>query len=67
MNEYNIIHKPITVWQIYLIKAFRCHVQNLWIGPFPQIALSYMFDWVLNMPGIYVSATFCILLVKEVL
>ena len=33
MNESNIIHKPITVWQIYLMKAFRCHVQNCWIGP----------------------------------
>ena len=33
MNEYNIIHKPTTVWQIYLIKAFRCHVWNFWIGP----------------------------------
>ena len=33
MNEYNIIHKPITILQIYLMKGFRCHVQNCWIGP----------------------------------
>ena len=32
MSEYNIINLPSTVWQINLIKVFRSHVQNIWIG-----------------------------------
>ena len=37
MSEYSIIDIPGTMWQIYLIKVFRCHVQNFWIGLLSEI------------------------------